>query len=186
MVIHPKKRCCGDPFFAAASRPLTTLHPQWKSVAEADDSSDKYPFTPSQVAALQSIAFSALTLEYRMRRSCDVLGVVLADSLNCGGLFDGFWTFVSQRPKWNHKGQCRRPDDWNNIKRILAELATMRDKIAHARWTELLSALDGNELEKAKRYFNAVIDAMMLINEGIGYVTEGNDPRAYFPRLKLR
>ncbi|MCC6150452.1 MAG: hypothetical protein IT461_09405 [Planctomycetes bacterium] len=181
----PEERGLWNAFFAAPARPLTQLRPEWKSKPRRKGDG-KTPVNPELLAALQSIAFSALLIEYRMRRACEVIGVTLREDVSCRGLIQGFWSFVSQEPCWNGEGLCAKPAEWDNIRPHLEKLAQLRDDIVHVKWAVLLQKLGTDPLETAKRFYNHVIDAMMWINIGTGYISADGDPRAYFPRLKLQ
>jgi hypothetical protein len=59
--------------------------------------------------------------------------------------------------------------------------------MAHANYEEVVRFLGGSDsLTRAREYYNAVVDALMLINVGTGYDTRPLDAmKTYFEPLKV-
>lgn len=173
-------------YFAAATKPLVELRPAWTPTTTKDANAGELSADPELIAAIQSIMFSALTLEYRMRRACVVLGVALRGKTYLGELLGAFWSRVADKPRLMQGGVCSEPPQWAAISGRLRQLVERRNEIAHVKYADLLHRLGPAPLETAKAFFCDVVEAIKLINIGIGYVSPGSDPDRYFDRLKLR
>ena len=144
--------------------------------------------SPEVSNALQLILFSAFVLEYRMKRVLSCMQARLRDSDNLSILVQNFWKRLNKKGRLDSKGTCAPPGDWQNIEDIVGKLADLRNDIAHADYEDVLEFLSrrGEPVPTSQRYYNAVIDAIRLINEGTGYDDRSTaDLRSYFDPLKV-
>ncbi len=114
----PQQRLSGDDsateqlwfaYFSAASMPLLALRPGWMRVAGKTGRSTRSSPDPRFLPPCAGIIFSALTLEYRMKRALEVLGVKLRKNTSFGDLVSCFWSRVGDS-KFEEKRQVRRAD----------------------------------------------------------------------------
>jgi len=137
--------------------------------------------------AIQSILFSALMLEYRLKRVLTYMGVPLSgkESLRrCLGLI---WEKLPNIDRKDGKGKCRQPKEWQNSEPHLRALNEFRNKVAHANYNKLLHLFQGKDpVDVARLYYNAVVDAMIMLNLCIGYETKPlNEVEKYFRPLRI-
>ena len=173
-------------YYHAASADLVRRHPGWEpAYVKASTDPNMMP-DEEMLAAIRSIVFSAFVLEYRMKRACEVLGVKLRKKTMLNDLIDHFWDRVSGQTRLDLGGPCAEPADWRTVKPHLKHLCELRNSVAHGNRATLVAKLIPTPEEAAKTAYNHLMDALRIMNVGIGYVTAGSDPVAYFNSLKLR
>ncbi len=153
--------------------------------AIADKPSERV--SDSLAKAIQSILFSALMLEYRLKRVLTYMGVRLSGEEGLGGCLDLIWEKLPKMDRKDGKGKCRRPKEWQNCEPRLRALNKFRNKVAHANYKELLHLFQGKDpVEIARLYYNAVVDAMIMLNLCVGYETRSLDEvERYFRPLRI-
>lgn len=139
-------------------------------------------------AAIQTILFSCFTLEYRLKRVLIALNVFFPPKETFGPFLDNFWKRLINTSKLKLAGFCRPPSEWSSIEPDLKSLIKLRNNIAHANYNETIQFIAGTSdpMTEARRFYNVVVDAIRLVNQGTGY-----DPRPpdelekYFQPLKV-
>lgn len=84
-------------------------------------------------------------------------------------------------------GKCKKPPEWKECADTLDTLVSVRNAIAHANYEETLRILSATKdpADMARKYYNALIDAIMLINISTGYDTRPcHEIEEYFKPLK--
>lgn len=139
--------------------------------------------------AIQTILFSCFMLEYRLKRVLKVFNVTSLQNKTLSPLFGRFWNELSGKNKLNSVGgHCQPPQEWSSIKQDLKDLIKLRNNIAHANYDEMIQFYVGisDPMIEAQRFYNIVVDAIMLINIGTGYDPGPEDElRKYFQLLKV-
>ena len=138
--------------------------------------------------ALQSIVFSAFALEYRLKRTLCYMNCMPKKRIMLKELLDKFWTYLAATERKDRQGKCKAPVNWQSCEDKLSELVTLRNKIAHGNYNEILGEFTNEQdaADKAKELYNAVVEAMMLINIATGYNTRTRDEiEAYFAPLRV-
>jgi hypothetical protein len=139
--------------------------------------------------ALSTVLFSSFVLEYRLRRVLEILGVQLRPRTTLGPLLDLFWKRLASVPRLDGKGNCSPPSEWKRREPTLRELVALRNHLAHADYVRTLTRFGPRRRpgRAALKYYNSVVDAIRLINQGIG-----SDPdrtamqrKQYFNVLKV-
>ena len=154
--------------------------------AIADDPNNRVEDSLS--LALQTIIFSSFALEYRLKRVLISMGVKPKSKETLTPLLNKFWKRLYDIDRLDKRGKCSAPTEWNNCFKDLEELVNLRNEIAHANYSEILSSFSGPEspLKMAHRYYNSVVDAIRLINIGTGYeIRPDEEVEEYFRPLRI-
>ena len=136
--------------------------------------------------ALQAVLFSAFALEYRLKRVLLANNICVSPKETLKPCLDKFWSRLAAVPRRDGHGLCLPPDEWAAIKPRLDQLVTMRNKLAHADYTEIVRFLESGQdsEQQAKSFYQAVVEAIKLINLGTGYETRPRDEvNEYFRAL---
>ena len=146
----------------------------------------------SSAEALQTILFSCSALEYRMKRvlseMCPAFKRNELESLGLESLVKrDFWRRLDNINRCDGNGKCAKPEEWGKHVEKLKEMIRRRHDITHASYKKVLRFLDGEDsLADARSYYNAVVDALRLINIGTGYDKRPHNViEEYFRPLKL-
>ena len=137
--------------------------------------------------ALQAILFCAFTLEYRMKRVLLSMGFKLPEKETLGTLYEKFWPRLETMDRLDRAGKCKKPVEWKECADTLKKLVSVRNDIAHANYEETIQMLSAtmDPADMARRYYNSLIDAIMLINISTGYETRPfHEIEEYFKPLK--
>jgi len=138
--------------------------------------------------ALQTILFASFTIEYRMKRVLEEMGVVLRKGTTLDPLLRFFWKRLAAVQRIDKQGKCQPPPDWKICEPDLQKLVELRNAIAHADYRRVYRLFTGasSPASLALRLYNSVVEAVKLINIGTG---KDNRPRqdidAYFEPLKV-
>jgi hypothetical protein len=138
--------------------------------------------------SLQAILFSSFALEYRLKRVLICMNVSFPKKETMGPFLKQFWSRLQAVARLDGFGNCSAPARWQRLEPHLKRLVDLRNNIAHANYTETLNFLSvGTNLEQqARDYYNFVVDAIRLVNEGTGYDTRSNEELDnYFRPLKV-
>ncbi len=156
------------------------------SKAIADNPTNRVNETIS--SAIQTILFSCFTLEYRLKRVLKKLNISFPEKKTLGPLFDKFWYRLRNTNKLNSTGFCQPPPDWSSIESDLKSLIKLRNNIAHANYDETIQFIAGSSdpMTEARKFYNIVVDAIRLVNQGTGYDPRPEDElKKYFQPLKV-
>jgi hypothetical protein len=123
--------------------------------------------------ALQTIIFSAFTLEYRLKRVALKMGVPFREKDSLGVLLGHFWKKLEKVRRWDKKGKCSPPSEWKSCKNDLDKLVELRNNIAHANYKKVTTffSIQSDPKRLANQYYNAVVEDIKLINIGTGAET---------------
>jgi hypothetical protein len=169
--------------FWARSRVCNTEVADSKVIA--DDPANRVDFSTGD--ALQAILFCSFTLEYRMKRVLLSMGCKLPKKETLGPLYANFWPRLEKLDRLDKAGKCKKPVEWKKCADTLDTLVSVRSAIAHANYEETIGMLSATRdpTEMARKYYNALIDAIMLINISTGYNTGPfHEVKEYFKHLK--
>jgi hypothetical protein len=140
--------------------------------------------------ALSTVLLSSFMLEYRLRRVLEAMGVQVRMRTTLGPLLDLFWNRLATVPRLDGKGHCAPPPEWKRCERTLRDLVGLRNGLAHADYQRTLGGFGKRRRPgtAALKYYNAVVDAVRLINQGTGSDPQrnANQRRSYFEPLKVR
>ena len=139
--------------------------------------------------ALQAIIFSAFALEYRLKRVLVCMGASFPEKETLKPLLVKFWERLKLIDRWDKSGKCTSPSGWKVIEPVLLRLVELRNDLAHANYKETLQFLSGaaNPEQAALQLYNAVIDAIKLVNQGTGIdTTPPEELDRYFEHLKVK
>lgn len=179
-----------------ADRRLWNTYMFWarSSVAESippelDMADDRNRLSATRARSLQAILFSCFMLEYRLRRVYEVLGLQTRKRDTIWALLDSMPSRLSAVRSLN-RTKIRLPAEWARIRKRLQHLLELRNVIAHGRYAEVKSLLrkrPSRLVAEACRGYNAVIDAVRILNVAIGAETlRGTELRRYYRRLKAK
>jgi len=139
-------------------------------------------------AALRIIVFSCFALEYRLKRILKALKAQFSERENFGKVFSQFWNRLSEKERLDGKGKCIPPSEWSVIETDLKSLIQLRNNIAHANYSETLQFISGSldPVATARKFYNALVDAIRLVNQGTGYdVRDPEELKEYFGPLRV-
>jgi hypothetical protein len=137
--------------------------------------------------AIQSLLFSALMLEYRLKR---VLAYVGLPVNRRDGLEKRLELIRKELPKLDRKdgkGKSALPAEWQDCESKFEFLRKFRNRVAHANYDELLELFQGTDpIEVARLYYNRVVDFMIALNICTGNETRSWDEvEKYFRPLRI-
>jgi hypothetical protein len=142
---------------------------------------------PKTSEALRSVVFAAFALEYRLKRTLLFVGQSPRSRDTLGSLLVNIDVRLGQATRPDGK-PIALPKEWTRIKKRLGELVALRNEIAHANYTRLSQRLASTQARRriAKTLFNAVIDAIRILNHAVGYDTRPRRvARREYGRLKV-
>lgn len=127
--------------------------------------------------ALQALVFTALALEYRLKRVLRAMGVTIPQKETLGPCLENFWRRLANVTRLDGTGPCHPPADWATVEPLLRELLERRNSLAHANYPETLRflAASSDPAKEAIRLYNGMVEAIKLINVGTGYETRPTD-----------
>jgi HAMP domain-containing protein len=156
--------------------------------AIADDPANRV--ADDLAAALCTVLFASFMLEYRLRRVLDAMGVQLRRNTTLGPLLSCFWSRLGYVERLDGKGRCAAPAEWRRLVRPLTHLVELRNALAHGNYAKTVAAFGKKRRPgtAALKYYNAVVDAVRVINEGTGHDPDRTsaERRRYFEPLKVR
>ncbi|MFC1890094.1 hypothetical protein ACFL4G_10095 [Thermodesulfobacteriota bacterium] len=160
-------------------------HSATGDLAIADDPANR--ISDRLAEALQTILFSSFVLEYRLKRVLHSMGATPKPKETLGPLFDRFWSALQSIDRCDGKGKCVAPAEWSNCEPTLRKLIFLRNKMAHANYSEVLTFFgQAKPAALAIEYYNVVVEAIKLINFGTGYETRPLDVvEEYFQPLHV-
>ncbi len=138
--------------------------------------------------SLQAILFSSFALEYRLKRVLICMNVSFPKRETMGPFLKQFWSRLQSVARLDGCGNCSASASWQELEPHLKRLVDLRNNIAHANYMETLHFLSvgTNPEQQASDYYNYVVDAIRLVNEGTGYDTRSNKTLdEYFKQLKV-
>jgi hypothetical protein len=125
--------------------------------------------------AIQSLLFSALMLEYRLKRVLAYMGLPVNRR---DGLEKRLELIRKELPKLDRKdgkGKSVLPAEWQDCESKFEFLRKFRNRVAHANYDELLGLFQGTDpIEMARLHYNRVVDFMIALN-----ICTGNEPRSW-------
>jgi hypothetical protein len=161
----------------------TSTEPQ----ALVDDPNRRLP--EGQSISLRTMLFSCFALEYRLKRILKALKVPFDEESETFGPFcKKFWRRLESAERLDKKGKCTKPPEWAEVEEKLRDLIDIRNKIAHANYEKTLQYFSGKKIskERARELFNAVVDAIRILNQCTGYdVRPTDEVKEYFRQLKI-
>jgi hypothetical protein len=138
--------------------------------------------------SLQAILFSSFALEYRLKRILISMNVSFPKKETMGRFLKQFWSRLQAVARLDGCGNCSAPASWQRLEPHLKRLVDLRNSIAHANYMETLNFLSvgTNPEQQTRDYYNYVVDAIRLVNEGTGCDTRSNkELNEYFKPLKV-
>ena len=140
-----------------------------------------------KMETLQTLLFSSFALEYRLKRVLFEMGRPIPE-ITLSPLFDRFWNELSGVDRLDKNGKCAPPAQWKALEPVLKKLIFLRNKMAHANYEDILKFLaQPDPPKKSREYYNAVVDAVMLINLGTGYEARSQpEVKKYFSALLVK
>lgn len=138
--------------------------------------------------SLQTILFSSFALEYRLKRVLICMNVSFPKKETMGLFLKQFWSRLRAVERLDGCGSCSPPEGWQGLESHLRRLVDLRNSIAHANYTETLNFLSAgaDPQQQARDFYNCVVDAIRLVNEGTGYETRSKEELdEYFGPLKV-
>jgi len=169
-----------------SAKSLTKTKTLPAQAAIADDPGNRIDETLAN--ALQTILFASFTIEYRMKRVFEEMGVVLRKGTTLDPLLKCFWKRLAAIERLDKQGKCQPPPDWKSCEPYLKRLVKLRNAIAHADYKSVLGFFtDKSSAESlALQLYNSVVDAVKLINIGTGKdVRSRKEIDTYFEPLKV-
>lgn len=160
--------------------------PPIESMAIVDDSEKR--IGDDIAAALRTIVFSCFALEYRLKRTLKALNVQFPQKEPFSLFFGQFWNRLSKKERLDGNGKCGPPSEWSLIEPDLKSLIGRRNEIAHANYSETVQFISAglDPVATARKFYNAVIDAIRLVNQGTGYDVKGPEElKEYFRPLRV-
>ena len=143
--------------------------------------------SPEKERLLHSLVFSTFALEYRLHSVYETLGLAVRKG-------DGLWKLLENLERRTN-GTRRNgtlivfPDEWKEVRVRLQRLLELRNKIAHGQRGPVTALLGETEPSLAKQAvdgYNAVIDAIRIINVAIAYDTKTGDAlSSYYAQLQV-
>lgn len=144
--------------------------------------------SPSAAYSLQAIVFTALALEYRLKRTLESLGVSVRRRDTLGVLLQHFRRRAETAQRFDAKGPVRLPKEWTRIEKRLNALVQARNRIVHAHHHDVIALISNRRQagRKAKAHYNALVAAIRVINEATGRdMGSSKDRRAYYKVLAV-
>ena len=142
---------------------------------------------PQDDKLLHALVFTTFALEYRLRSVYELLELPVRKNDGVSKLIENL---ERRTAGMQRKGKAITfPSEWKDLRKRLQKLLELRNKIAHgqrAPVSELLNATDPPLKTQAIDGYNALIDAIRIINVAISYDTrEGDELDEYYAQLQV-
>jgi hypothetical protein len=154
--------------------------------AEVDEKNRRFDTKYSD--SLQSILFSCMVMEYRIKRTFEYKGINYRKRDTLGTLIDILWTKLQTVNTEKSKQKCMMPKRWSGFHRRLTRWVEVRNALVHGNYAKIQRLIAKRKaITEAKECYNDMVELIKILNGAIEYY-EGNkrDFINRMNRLKFR
>jgi uncharacterized protein YutE (UPF0331/DUF86 family) len=154
--------------------------------AEVDEKSRRFDKKYSD--SLQSILFSCMVMEYRIKQTFEYKGIKYRKRDTFGTLIDILWTKLENVNTEKSKKKCIKPKRWDAFHKRLRHWVEVRNALVHGNYTKIQGLIPkGKAITEAKKCYNNMVELIKILNGALEYY-EGNkrDFIKYMNRLMFR
>lgn len=160
-------------WFTYLSWPREILKNYWAhDHAEVDKKSRGFDRKYSD--SLQSILFSCMVMEYRIKRTFEYKGIKYRKRDTFGTLIEILWTKLEKVTTEKSKKKCKKPKGWDVFRKRLDHWAEVRNALVHGNYTKIQGLIPkGRAIAEAKKCYNNMVKLIKILNGALEYY-EGN------------
>jgi hypothetical protein len=154
--------------------------------AEVDEEDRRFDKKYSD--SLQSILFSCMVMEYRIKRTFEYKGVKYRERDTLGTLIEILWTKLQTVNTEKSKQKCSMPKRWSGFHGRLKRWVRVRNALVHGNYTKIQRLIPKRKaVREAKECYNDMVELIKILNGALEYY-EGNkrDFINYMNRLKFQ
>jgi len=173
-------------WFTYLSWPRELLKEYW-SHDNADVDEKERRFDKEYSDSLQSILFSCMVMEYRIKRTLEYKGIDFRKRDTFGTLIDILPTKLEGATTEKSKRKCVFPRRWNTFRKRLTHWVEVRNALAHGNYTRIRELVPRRKaIAEAKKCYNDMVELIKILNGALEYyVGNKRDFVRYMNRLKL-
>jgi len=124
--------------------------------------------------SLQSILFSCMVMEYRIKRTFEYKGIEFRKRDTFGALIENLWIKLENVNTERSKKKCVKPKGWDTFRKRLDHWVELRNALAHANYTKIQGLIPkGKAITEAKKCYNDMVELIKILNGALEYY-EGN------------
>ncbi len=174
-------------WFTYLSWPRELLKEYWPyDNAEVDD--EKLRFDKKYSDSLQSILFSCMAMEYRIKRTFEYKGIDFRKGDTFGTLIRILPRRLESVTAERSKRECVMPTEWSALSKRLAHWVEVRNALAHGNYRRVLTLVPkGKATAEAKECYNDMVELIEILNGTLEYYRgTKQDFVRHMNRLKFR
>ena len=136
--------------------------------AEVDE--EKRRFDKAYSDSLQSILFSCMVMEYRIKRTLEYKGTKYRERDTLSTLIDIVWTKLQTVNTEKSKQKCIMPTRWSGLHRRLKRWVGIRNALAHGNYAKIRSLVPKRKaITEAKECYNDMVELIKILNGALEY-----------------
>jgi hypothetical protein len=140
--------------------------------AEVDEKDRRFDKKYSD--SLQSILFSCMVMEYRIKRTFEYKGIKYRKRDTLGTLIEILWTKLENVDTERSRKKCIMPKKWSGVRRRLTYWVEVRNALVHGNYTKIRSLIPKRKaITEAKECYNDMVELIKILNGALEYY-EGN------------
>jgi hypothetical protein len=153
--------------------------------AEVDEKSRRFDKKYSD--SLQSILFSCMVMEYRIKRTFEYKGIEYRKRDSFGTLIDILWTKLENVNTEKSKKKCKMPKRWPTFHKRLEHWVEVRNALVHGNYTKIQGLVPKEKaITEAKKCYNNMVELIKILNGTLEYYqTNKRDFIKHMNRLKF-
>ena len=173
-------------WFTYLSWPRELLKEYWPhDDAEVDKRERRFDKEYSD--SLQSILFSCMVMEYRIKRTLEYKGIDFRKRDTFGTLIDILPTKLEGTTTEKSKRKCKIPKRWNAFRKRLTHWVEVRNALAHGNYARIQALVpEKKAIAEARKCYNDMVELIKILNGTLEYyVGNKRDFVRYMNRLKF-
>lgn len=156
-------------WFTYLSWPREILKNYW-SYDDAEVDQKKLRFDREYSDSLQSIVFSCMVMEYRIKRTFEYKGIQYRKRDTLGTLIEIVWTKLEGVTTEKSKRKCLMPKSWKAFHARLAHWVEVRNALVHGNYRKIQTLVPKRRaISEAKKCYNDMVELMKILNGAIEY-----------------
>ncbi len=146
----------------------------YRSYARAEVDKKSRRFDKKYSDSLQSILFSCMVVEYRIKRTFEYKGIKYRKRDTFGTLIDIIWTKLENVTTDKSIRKCTKPKGWNAFQKDLSHWVEVRNALVHGNYTKIQTLIPKEKaITEAKKCYNNMVELTKILNGALEYY-EGN------------
>jgi len=140
--------------------------------AEVDEKNRRFDKEYSD--ALQSILFSCIVMEYRIKRTFEYKGIKYRERDALGTLIGILWKKLENIHTERSTKKCIKPKRWDAFAKHLKHWVEVRNALAHGNYRKIQGLIPKRKaITEAKECYNDMVELIKILNGALEYY-EGN------------